>query len=127
MLSYLSAILHGPVSLACTCSAGVSAQARTLGRLLDVIAIHTCGGVHRPMLHHDRPASNQTLCSGSDCPAPIPATPRMLACLIRNCYLGVTVCQLGDDRLAVSAMLTVYFACMIRAFMGACKDQNHPS
>ena len=50
MLSYLSAILHGPVSLACTCSAGVSAHVRTLGRLLDVVAIHTCGGVHRHVL-----------------------------------------------------------------------------
>lgn len=52
LLGYLSTILHGPFSLACTCSVGVSSHARAFSRLLDVIAIHTCGGA--PCFLHKR-------------------------------------------------------------------------
>ena len=43
-LFYLSALLHNPVSIACSCFIGVSDAARAFWRMLDVMLIFTCAG-----------------------------------------------------------------------------------
>ena len=43
-LFYLSALLHNPVSVACSCFVGVSDAARAFWRMLDVMLIFTCAG-----------------------------------------------------------------------------------
>ena len=49
-LFYLSALLHNPVSVACSCFVGVSDAARAFWRMLDVMLIFTCAGDTRMSL-----------------------------------------------------------------------------
>ena len=55
-LFYLSALLHNPVSVACSCFVGVSDAARAFWRMLDVILIFTCAGAARMVLMYNCPA-----------------------------------------------------------------------
>ena len=49
-LFYLSALLHNPVSVACSCFVGVSDAARSFWRMLDVMLIFTCASDARSSL-----------------------------------------------------------------------------